>query len=186
MRLALAFFAATLMLSGAQPAAAAPLSLTPLNVVNNTSTFQQFNFFEPGPAFVFNSTTGEIFDGFRLTAAMPVFIRVTDIGMPGEAFDVFVNGALRLSTPGVSANPNIFVSNPALAFGNPNFSFGQFTLAPGTYEITINLRQGTEGGAFIQATPTPEPATLLLLGTGLISVVAIVRRRRIDGDASRA
>ncbi|MEJ7710205.1 MAG: PEP-CTERM sorting domain-containing protein [Pyrinomonadaceae bacterium] len=139
----------------------------------------------PIEAYPFIDPPGDLFpDGIQLfttdqTLGDQVYFRITDAFFPGDAFSVFVNGQLALITPSVQSNPAIRITDPSLTFGDPNFSWDQLTLGPGVYNITIFAREGaTSGGAFVQATPTSEPTTMLLLGTGLFSGVAEIRRRR--------
>jgi hypothetical protein len=79
--------------------------------------------------------------------------------------------------PGSNLNEGFFFAfdqfGTELTFDDFGFTGGNFTL-----EIS--------GPGVTEAAAIPEPATMLLLGTGLAGVVARVRRRRARTDGSRA
>lgn len=156
--------AALLCVAGTTSSHAAPTVL-PLN------TWQAFDWFEAGPI-EFPS------EGFSLTTSQVTFLEITDIGLAGDSFNLLINGMM-FSTPNVAAGMTL-VNNPDLAFVNPAFSSGRFSLMPGAYLITISVKNSLPGGGAgrIRANTIPEPATMLLLGTGVVGLGAAGLRRR--------
>ncbi len=85
-----------------------------------------------------------------------------------------------------SVSPNVNQGGVDIVFNNPTqvFTFndgvntGSFTISVANLFVqsgqTANLTAGLRGAQ----TPIPEPATMLLLGTGLAGVAAKVRKRR--------
>ena len=99
-------------------------------------------------------------------------------GGQGSTFTATITGSV---SPNVSqGGVNITFANPTQVF---TFSSGGTT---GTFTLTLadvfvqsgNTANLTAGITGAQQTTVPEPATLLLLGTGLSGVAAGVRRRR--------
>ncbi len=79
--------------------------------------------------------------------------------------------------PGANLSEGFFFATDR--FGS-DFTFADFGFTGGNFTLEIS------GVGVTQAAPIPEPATMLLLGTGLAGVVAGVRRRRARTDSSRA
>ncbi len=79
--------------------------------------------------------------------------------------------------PGANLSEGFFFATDQ--FGT-ELTFADFGFTGGSFILEIS------GPGVTQAAPIPEPATMLLLGTGLAGVIARVRRHRARTDSSRA
>ncbi len=133
-------------------------------------------------------TGGPVFatPSFDLTTTGDTLVRITDRLITGDQFHVFVTGDATFdfltSAPGsngVQTNCNDGDSCWLIA----DLSHGSWLAAAGTYHIDIEvvafaLGSGGVGGGFIDATAVPEPASLALMGTGLVGIASRLRKRR--------
>jgi hypothetical protein len=149
--------------------------------------------------FFWSAVPGPIDDpagGFTFTLAAPGRLRLVDAFAVGEVFDLFVNGALRLTTS-TPADDVLGTETDATdgdaAWADARLGRGELALDAGTYAVTVGVRAGAPGydygSAFLRAdlaggapppvvTTTPEPASVALLGAGLAAVAATAARRR--------
>jgi hypothetical protein len=162
--------AVVLALSGTVPASA-QLSLSP-------GVWTSFQWFDV------DGLIDDPLDGFFLSFLDPVRVRVTDAFQSGDAFDVLIDGALRLATASVPGGIDTGAAAGDAAWADPRLSKGEFVLEPSGHQLDIRVRVdgGFEfGEAFIQVTPLqviPEPVTLLLVGSGLVGVAGTAWRSR--------
>jgi hypothetical protein len=128
--------------------------------------------------------------GFLLDATQRMRLRVTDAGVTGDAYDVFVNGLLLAATPSVSGGVFTGAFDGDVAWADPGLSKVELFLNPGRYMITLAVRETASGfdfgEGFIRADAAPiqipgvapEPATVVTLATGLLGVAVFAPRLR--------
>jgi PEP-CTERM motif len=119
--------------------------------------------FAPEPAWTFTSSD-------------PIALTVTDAFQSGDQFEIFDFG-VSLGFTSVPARGVNCGSDPLTCLATPGISTGVFALNAGAHSLTINAVNDSFGAGYFQASAVPEPASLLLFGSGLVGIVARLRRR---------
>jgi len=115
---------------------------------------------------------------FTYTSSTAFQLRLVDYFFPGDAVQVYANGALLGSTPTVAFDDTLFASTPDSAFANAAWGKRVWTLDAGAYTFSGLPSVLPTGSAVlaISISAVPEASMLWLAGCGVLSVMGLRRR----------
>src|SRR5262245_27787105 len=128
-------------------------------------------------------------DGFQFTSATSVVVQITDAGLIGDRFEIFVDSASQgLTSAPVGSGPSGAFSGPA-AWADSRLSKISLNLGPGSYDIdiSVNTSIAVPAGGFIQVlSVVPEPSLLGMLALGFAGLLGLGARRQASARPSAA
>jgi hypothetical protein len=142
--------------------------------------------------FLFHGVGSPWDTAFRVSTLEPAVITVTDIFLSGDQFRVSITGTgvgTGLFSTSFPTSRGDFTDNREFAALDLRWSTGTFLVSAGDFVVSGTAIQSPfdvgEGSIRADLSPTPEPASLLLMGAGALSALLVRSRKNRSSGVGR-